>query len=501
MTELKAGDTFGPYRVEGLVAGGGMGQVYAARHDVYGSVCAMKVLHASLHEQAEWRRRFQAEGLVGARLKHPHVLSAREIVEHEGRLAIIMDLVKGGQTLEKVVSREFPQGLPLGEALRILLAVIQGIDYLHDKGIVHGDLKPENVLIEGEYRRPETWIAKVTDFGTVGLIAHPVVLDGRTAVVATPRYASPEHLRGVDRIEVRSDIYCLGLLLHFLLTGQHASNARTVREAAVFVMRPLSMLRLVDQPEVVQAIFRTATQLDPDARYPNCRELALAVRDALDTLGLRLELEDVAADLATEVDEQMSAAQRQLKEALQQAAEAPPPPPSKEPDDKESDDAEELPTELDPPRPADAPPAAFQPAPAPPQQADPPEEPPAPPSQRANPAEAPPAPPPQRTNPAEGPSAPSAPPPPATSRAEKRTPRRPPSPPAPSSPLESTTLGEDLDTGDSLVEPTAEAPAPREPPRKPPPISRQPASPSVGPLLTGLAIVLLLGLALAVLLY
>jgi serine/threonine protein kinase len=318
---LQPGSSFGPYAVEGLIAGGGMGQVYAARHEVYGSVCAIKVLHERLHEDADWRKRFNEEGLVGQQLKHPHVLSARELVEHDGRIAIVMDLVKGGQTLEKVVTREFANGLPLVRALAVFLEIVQGIDYLHGKGIVHGDLKPENVMIEGEYRKPATWHTKLTDFGTVGLIAHPVIIDGRTAVVATPRYASPEHLRGSDNLEVRSDVYCLGLILHFLLTGQHCSDARTVREAAMFVLVETPVVHLVDQPDMIIEVFRKATQVKPKDRYADCRELALAVREALDALGVSLELEDVAADLATEIDEDQAKAQR---ENLSRSEEPPP---------------------------------------------------------------------------------------------------------------------------------------------------------------------------------
>jgi len=320
MEYLESGATFGPYAVEGLIAAGGMGQVYAARHEVYGSVCAIKVLHEKLHKDADWRARFNEEGLVGTQLKHPHVLSARELVEHEGRIAIVMDLVKGGQTLEKVMSREFPKGLPLVRALSVFLEVVQGIDYLHGKNIVHGDLKPENVMIEGEYRRPETWHSKLTDFGTVGLIAHPVVIDGRTAVVATPRYAAPEHLRGSDNLEVRSDVYCLGLILHYLLSGQHASDARTVREAAMFVLAEVPVVHLVDQPEAVIEVFRRATRVKATERYADCRELALAVREALEGLGVELELEDVKADLATEVDEEQAEAQRENLSRAESAA-------------------------------------------------------------------------------------------------------------------------------------------------------------------------------------
>lgn len=304
---MATGTTFGNYTIQGLIAGGGMGEVYAARDEVYGSTVALKVLHPALHEDASWRKRFNEEGLVGTQLKHPHVLSARELVESDDRIALVMDLVSGGQTLDKVVAREFPDGLPLVSAMQVFLAVVQGIEYLHGKDIVHGDLKPENVMIEGDYRDPGTWAPKVTDFGTVALIADPVTIGGRVAVVATPRYASPEHLYGVDKIEKRSDIYALGLMLHFLLTGRHTSNARSVEEAARTVVLPVPIVTLVDQPEALIGMFQRACALEPEERFQSCRALALAVREVLDSVGAVLELADLQADLATEVDEQRAA--------------------------------------------------------------------------------------------------------------------------------------------------------------------------------------------------
>ncbi len=303
MDRLIPGTHFGSYTVEGLIAAGGMGQVYAARHDVYGTAVALKVLHERLHADGDWRARFNQEGLIGTQLKHPNVLSARELVEDGGRIALVLDLVSGGQTLEKVLTREFPGGLPLQVALKVLLSIVQGIEYMHGKGILHGDLKPENVLLQGDSRQVESWVPKVTDFGTVALVANPVMIDGKAAVVATPRYASPEHMRGVDRIEPRSDIYCLGLLLHFLLTGQHASSARSVIEAAAVVGQPLNVALMVDQPEPVLVIFRSCTAVDPDARPPSCRELAKAIRAELDRMGVPVDVEDLQADLATEVDD------------------------------------------------------------------------------------------------------------------------------------------------------------------------------------------------------
>ncbi len=371
---LEDGTRFGPYTIEGLIAGGGMGQVYAARNTLYGATVALKVLHPNLHADEGWRARFNEEGLVGTRLKHPHVLSARELVHEGGRIALVVDLVPGGQTLEKVIAREFRDGLPLGPALNVFLKILQGMDYLHGQGIVHGDLKPENVMIEGDFRKPETWIPKVADFGTVALIANPVEIDGRPAVVATPRYASPEHLYGVDKIETRSDVYCLGLLLHFLLTGRHASNAQTVREAAERVLLPVPIVTLVDQPDALIQTFKKATAIDPEDRYDTARDLAMAVRMVLDAVGATVDQPDVAADLATEVDEERAA---QKNAATKGKA-----PPKKSVSESQAETemnapppAREVPEER--PKPRSTPPPAEKRA-APPPKAEPPKVAPAP---------------------------------------------------------------------------------------------------------------------------
>lgn len=303
MGQLEAGARLGSYQIEGFIAEGGMGAVYAARDGLYGTPVALKVLHANLTADADWRLRFNEEGLVGQQLKHPNVLAARELVEADGRVALVLDLVRGGQTLSRVLQREYPNGLPLEAALQVLLAIIHGVEYAHGKGIVHGDLKPENVMVRGESRDPTTWAPLVTDFGTVGLIAHPVVIDGRPAVVASPRYASPEHLLGVDRLEPRSDVYSLGLLLHFLLTGRHVSEARSVEEAALSVATAPPVVHLVDQPASVLALFQRAAAPSPGERYPNCRELALAVRAVLDERGVQPDVEDLESEIATELVE------------------------------------------------------------------------------------------------------------------------------------------------------------------------------------------------------
>ncbi len=324
MDTLEPGTPFGAYTIEGLIAGGGMGSVYAARHSVYGTTCALKVLHPKLHGDESWRKRFEAEGFAGTTLKHPHVLAAREVVlEEDHQIGLVLDLVKEGLTLHRVMSREYRTGVPLAQALRVFLGIVQGIEYAHSKEIVHGDIKPENVLIQGEFRDPTTWRAMVTDFGTIGILAHPVEIDGMPAVVVSPRYASPEHLKGMVHLEPRSDIYCLGLLLHYIVTGKHASTAKTVEAAATQVSKPTSTTSLLNLPEAVGVLFKTATRRNIDKRFQSARELALAVRDLLDQLGEGLELADLQADLATEiVEEQQQAAKEQRATAAREARKA-----------------------------------------------------------------------------------------------------------------------------------------------------------------------------------
>lgn len=295
---LDPGSVFGQYAVKTFIAGGGIGQVYAATHTIYGSNVALKVLHPDLYRNAAWRERLSDEGVIGKGLKHPNVLTTREIVEHDGRMALVLDLARGASTLHRVIRREFSTGMPTELALRLMLGVLQGVEYAHQQGVIHGDIKPENIMLQDLDRAQSEWSALVTDFGTASLIVNPVLVDGAVAVVASPRYASPEHLEGVDALIEASDIFSLGLLLHYLLTGAHASPAKNVDEALAYVQEPLEISKLIDQPRLVMSVFRRAVALKPEERYASCREMALGIRSVIDALGAEFE-DDIEADIPT----------------------------------------------------------------------------------------------------------------------------------------------------------------------------------------------------------
>jgi serine/threonine protein kinase len=278
-----------------------MGDVYVVRHAVYGSTAALKVLHAELTDDPDWRLRFDEEALVGQRLKHPYVVAARELVVCDRRVGLVMDLVPGARSLARMIETGHRGGLPTELALRLFLSIVEAVEYAHDHGVVHGDLKPENILIDGDLREPGAWTPRVCDFGTVALIAKPVLLEGRPAVVASPRYASPEHLLGVSELRMSSDLFALGLVLSFILTGRHLSPARSVEEAAVWLSGDGGVVDLVDLPATVRALVGACTARDPAARPASIRDLALRVRRSLDDLGCNVVLEDVGADVATEL--------------------------------------------------------------------------------------------------------------------------------------------------------------------------------------------------------
>lgn len=236
---------FGKYRVLSLLGRGGMSAVYEAEQHESGRRVALKVLGRSL-DSPDTRKRFLREGRLAASINHPNSVYVYGTDEIDETPVITMELVAGG-TLQERVREGGP--LPMGEAVDAILQVIAGLEAAHAVGILHLDIKPSNCFIE------PSGTVKVGDFGlsisTLSRGDSALTLAG--SLLGTPEFSSPEQLRG-EELNVRSDIYSVGMTLYYLLTGKTAFRAENAVQllATVLVKAPQSPREV--RPEIPEAL-------------------------------------------------------------------------------------------------------------------------------------------------------------------------------------------------------------------------------------------------------
>ncbi len=258
------------YELEQLVGSGGMSSVYRAHDRVLERDVALKVLHERLNAQQDVVDRFGREAKLVAGLSHPNIVAVIDRGDHDGRPFIVFEFI-AGENLKQLVSRTGP--LPLERALELAIEIARGLSFAHQKGFVHRDVKPQNVLLNGKGE------AKVTDFG----IARPLeAQEGETAtgtVLGTCDYISPEQAQG-RRVEEHTDVYSLGIVLYELLTGQvpfSGDNFVAVAMQHINASPPPVSLHRPDVPRRVEAAVEKALAKDPADRFPSmaafCAEL------------------------------------------------------------------------------------------------------------------------------------------------------------------------------------------------------------------------------------
>src|SRR3954462_10034994 len=201
--DFSVGSEVAGYRIEGLLARGGMGVVYRAIHLGLERPVALKVIARELVDREGFRERFLRGSRLAARLDHPAVVPIYDSREVDGELIVAMRLVEGGD-LRGLIDREAP--LPPPRATALLAQVAEALDAAHAAGIVHRDVKPHNVLVEGER-------AYLSDFGLAKAFAETGPGPGSGAsIVGTVEYMAPEQWRG-ERVGPAADIYALGCVL------------------------------------------------------------------------------------------------------------------------------------------------------------------------------------------------------------------------------------------------------------------------------------------------
>ncbi len=270
------------YRILSLVAQGGMGRVYQAEQAPLGRVVALKVLDAGKTPEAdkEMRQRFMLEAAACARLNHPNTVRIFDYGKTwDDVLYISMEYIHG-RTLHHVIKQEAP--LPLDRVIRILRQMCNSLREAHAAGLIHRDLKPSNVMLTRH--GDEADFVKVLDFGLVRQVMGDSELTQVDAVVGSPSYMSPEQIRG-ERLDQRSDIYSLGVLMYTCIVGKTPFAA----ESPVKVMMahlntappPMApVCPALQEVPMLEWIVRTCLEKEPIRRFSSVEELLKALRVA-----------------------------------------------------------------------------------------------------------------------------------------------------------------------------------------------------------------------------
>jgi predicted Ser/Thr protein kinase len=262
------------YEVEELVGKGGMSSVYCARDDVLERRVALKILHEHFSGDPEYVERFRREARAIARLNHPNIVTVIDRGEFEGRQFIVFEHVPG-ENLKEIVEREGP--LSVSQALALTHQIARGLSFAHDNGVVHRDVKPQNVLLD------ETGGAKVTDFGIARSLEPEDGLTETGALLGTSDYIAPEQATGRP-VDERSDQYSLGVLLYELLTGEVPYRAGSFMAVAMRHVRdpvPSVRERRPDVPAQVDAIVARAMSKSPEDRFPSIEAMMAAIEACL----------------------------------------------------------------------------------------------------------------------------------------------------------------------------------------------------------------------------
>jgi serine/threonine-protein kinase len=263
---LEPGDVLDHYRLEAVVARGGMSTLYRAVDKRDGRQVALKVPHPQMETDPVLVERFKREQQIGQELDHPGIVKTYN-GEARSRMYMVIEWVDG-RLLRSILNEG---KLPIGRASRLTVAICDALDYMHKRGVVHRDLKPENIMV-GEGDR-----IKLIDFGiAMKEDARRLTYAGSSPLLGTPDYIAPEQVKG-QRGDQRSDIYALGAMFYEMLTGQPPyagpNPLAVMNERLLHDPEPARKLNPEITPQLEEVLFR-ALEREPRHRYATALEMA-----------------------------------------------------------------------------------------------------------------------------------------------------------------------------------------------------------------------------------
>jgi tRNA A-37 threonylcarbamoyl transferase component Bud32 len=298
---LPAGALLGHWRIEKLLGEGGMGRVYLAEHNAIGRKVALKVLKRSLARSPELVERFFAEAHAVNRIRHPGIVEVTDcFIADDGTPCIVMELLLGRTVTEEMaVSRIHP-----ARVAQIGAEVALALDAAHKAGVIHRDLKPDNVFLVDAERAGDLATVKVLDFGVAKLMdpmPNSTVHTVAGSIMGTPDYMAPEQLAGKP-VDARADIYSLGASLYHACTGRVPFAATNFGDLVVMHMTkpPTPPTCFANLPPVLEQVLLAMLEKDPARRPQTMGDVALLLRSA-QKLGSVAGSASVSASLAVDV--------------------------------------------------------------------------------------------------------------------------------------------------------------------------------------------------------
>ena len=265
---------FGRYEILQKLGRGAMGDVYKVRDPKIGRIAALKTIRVDLdftaQQMIELRQRFYREAQTAGRLAHPNIVTIYDVGEEQGISYIVMEFVEG-DTLTNMVKKR--KTLTLPQIKRVLVDVATGLNYAHENGVYHRDVKPDNIMVA------KAGHIKVMDFGIARVVESDMTRTG--SILGTPAYMSPEQFAG-KKVDGRSDIFSLGVMLYELLTSKRPFTGGTATEIMFAIMQkdPLPPSEVnTSLAKAWDAVLTKALAKDPAARYQTALEFAAAVEE------------------------------------------------------------------------------------------------------------------------------------------------------------------------------------------------------------------------------
>jgi tRNA A-37 threonylcarbamoyl transferase component Bud32 len=272
---MRDGTVIGSYRLRERIGAGGMGEVWAGEHALLGRRAAVKLLKPALASEPDVVQRFFNEARAAAAIDDPGIVQIFDFGYHDGAAYIVMELLDG-ETLE---ARRRRRTMSCDEALRVIRQVASSLGAAHKRGIVHRDVKPDNIFLVRDPEVPGGERAKILDFGIAKLLGDRNVHTQTSVVMGTPEFMAPEQCRGASRVDERADVYALGCVLFATIAGRapfHAAGSGEI--IAMHLREPAPALsELASVSRDVDIIVARCLEKDPAKRYANGLELAAAV--------------------------------------------------------------------------------------------------------------------------------------------------------------------------------------------------------------------------------